>query len=972
MGTGLGPGSYAIVSQGQIDAILSSKPTERRALFEETAGIGKFLARKAEALRRLDATEQNAIRVNDLIAELERRVPELDTQVRRARRYRRVTARVRDLEILSYLRASASRREERERGRRRGRRTTRATQVARRGARGDARRRSRDAARATLHARARARRAPRRGAARARGDARASKPSLAAATARRDALDAQSHAQRRRPRARRSRTRDVCARASPSSTRALAPLAARAEAFAGATKSPRPRRSPTRARRLDSDLRRAAPVEAIVAERAASEAERRARLASTQGEIARLDGEAVPARRRSRATRRSAPPKCGRRLAECDALVARFERELAAGDASHGRARKRRAAMPAAARVGELQAHYRASRASSRPRSRACTRSRSSRRRSKATFPGRARSSRRRARRADRAARRRLQPDRGRRALRARARRRVRRRASPTSSPRPARTRNAPSPTCANAKPAGRRFLPLDTLAARDGPHAGRAARPARASSATRTSWCAATREYRGIVAFLVGRVLVVDELRTGIALVRGEGFRDSIVTLEGEQIFGGGAITGGRFAPRALDPRPPRASAVAARAHPGRAGRARRRSNATALAAKAELDAAARGARRGAATPPAKPKPRCATRSARRDGGARPRSQRLDDEQARGRRTSGARGAARSRATRAATHAALEGTALDAADLEDRARRGSTRRSARRASASPRAEAAQHDVAARSRLRCARSVASLTTEREGLATRLDLLDADSERVVAARERDRARARTLRARHRRRRPSSLAAARERGGRGRRARSTHAGARREATANDLAQREADERIARNEDREATAAGEGSRRRLAEIDAELGMLVQTFAQNPATDDEQRDVAERYADEPDDVLRRAAAAARRAGAARAPTSTSTPKPTATSWSSASASCASRWTICNKRARRCSRRSPRSRSSCQVQFNETFDGGGAQLFRDVRAALPRRRSAHVADRSRAPLARAGSRSRCSRRARR
>ncbi|MDQ6926288.1 MAG: AAA family ATPase, partial [Candidatus Eremiobacteraeota bacterium] len=115
MGTGLGPGSYAIVSQGQIDAILSSKPTERRALFEETAGIGKFLARKHEALRRLEATEQNAIRVNDLIAELERRVPELDTQVRRAKRYRKVTARVRDLEILSYLRASSTRRTERER-----------------------------------------------------------------------------------------------------------------------------------------------------------------------------------------------------------------------------------------------------------------------------------------------------------------------------------------------------------------------------------------------------------------------------------------------------------------------------------------------------------------------------------------------------------------------------------------------------------------------------------------------------------------------------------------------------------------------------------------------------------------------------------------------------------------------------------------------------------------------------------------
>jgi chromosome segregation protein len=67
MGTGLGPGSYAIVSQGQIDAVLAEKPTERRGLFEETAGISKFLARKAESLRRLEQTEQNGIRVNDLL-----------------------------------------------------------------------------------------------------------------------------------------------------------------------------------------------------------------------------------------------------------------------------------------------------------------------------------------------------------------------------------------------------------------------------------------------------------------------------------------------------------------------------------------------------------------------------------------------------------------------------------------------------------------------------------------------------------------------------------------------------------------------------------------------------------------------------------------------------------------------------------------------------------------------------------------
>ncbi len=130
MGTGLGPGSYAIVSQGQIDAILVSKPAERRALFEETAGIGKFLARKNESMRRLERTEQNAIRINDLIAELERRIPELETQVRRAKRYRRVSARVRDLEILGYLRAGASRRAEREAAARRAREATKSSERA--------------------------------------------------------------------------------------------------------------------------------------------------------------------------------------------------------------------------------------------------------------------------------------------------------------------------------------------------------------------------------------------------------------------------------------------------------------------------------------------------------------------------------------------------------------------------------------------------------------------------------------------------------------------------------------------------------------------------------------------------------------------------------------------------------------------------------------------------------------------------
>jgi chromosome segregation protein len=162
--------------------------------------------------------------------------------------------------------------------------------------------------------------------------------------------------------------------------------------------------------------------------------------------------------------------------------------------------------------------------------------------------------------------------------------------------------------------------------------------------------------------------------------------------------------------------------------------------------------------------------------------------------------------------------------------------------------------EAAQHDVASEaSSLR--ETLASLATEREGHSTRLGLLDADSERVAATREQMGRELERLR--------EGIAGEAERLTATREAVAAadaavnDANARREAMANDLAQREADERIAHAADRDASAAGEGSRRRLAEIDAELGMLVQTFAQNPATDEEQRDVVERYVNEPDDVV-------------------------------------------------------------------------------------------------------------------
>jgi chromosome segregation protein len=113
IGTGLGPDASAIISQGQIDAILSAKPESRREIFEEAAGTSKYQARKREAQRRLEQTDTNAVRINDVIVELAQQAPALEQAVRRAKRYRKVTGRLRDLEIVSYVRKTAQRREER-------------------------------------------------------------------------------------------------------------------------------------------------------------------------------------------------------------------------------------------------------------------------------------------------------------------------------------------------------------------------------------------------------------------------------------------------------------------------------------------------------------------------------------------------------------------------------------------------------------------------------------------------------------------------------------------------------------------------------------------------------------------------------------------------------------------------------------------------------------------------------------------
>ncbi len=88
MGTGLGPESYAIIEQGRIGQILSSKPSDRRAIIEEAAGVSKFKTRKRLAEAKLESSRQNLARITDILTEVTKQIGSLKRQAARARRYR--------------------------------------------------------------------------------------------------------------------------------------------------------------------------------------------------------------------------------------------------------------------------------------------------------------------------------------------------------------------------------------------------------------------------------------------------------------------------------------------------------------------------------------------------------------------------------------------------------------------------------------------------------------------------------------------------------------------------------------------------------------------------------------------------------------------------------------------------------------------------------------------------------------------
>ena len=110
--TGIGKEGYSIIGQGQIDRILSGKPEERRELFDEAAGIVKFKRRKAAAQKKLDDESRNLVRVNDILAELEKQVGPLEHQAEKAKEYLKLKEELKKNDVNLFLKESDEFKEE--------------------------------------------------------------------------------------------------------------------------------------------------------------------------------------------------------------------------------------------------------------------------------------------------------------------------------------------------------------------------------------------------------------------------------------------------------------------------------------------------------------------------------------------------------------------------------------------------------------------------------------------------------------------------------------------------------------------------------------------------------------------------------------------------------------------------------------------------------------------------------------------
>ncbi len=98
MGTGVGAEAYSLVQQGKVDLIVSSRPEDRRIILDEASGITKYKSKKKEALNKLKDTEDNLLRINDIILEVKRQIGSLERQANKARKYKEEFEKLKGLE----------------------------------------------------------------------------------------------------------------------------------------------------------------------------------------------------------------------------------------------------------------------------------------------------------------------------------------------------------------------------------------------------------------------------------------------------------------------------------------------------------------------------------------------------------------------------------------------------------------------------------------------------------------------------------------------------------------------------------------------------------------------------------------------------------------------------------------------------------------------------------------------------------
>jgi len=838
VGTGLGSGSYAIVSQGEIDAILRSRPSERRTLFEETAGINRFLARKNEAMRRLEQTEANAIRINDLIAELQRLIPELDSQVRRAKRYRKVSARLRELEILSYVRASAGRRDERERIRvqvvnNQQRRDAVATETARAAAELSKLRYTAYQRELTLEER-------RAAAGEHHSQLARLEAEHAANLARLEALETQDAAtvvESARMRAERSAIEATIG----SLEERLAPLQQELEQARAAEDRAQRRLFQARAE-LDEVFNSLRQAEAAAAEELARKAALSAQSENARAAAERFDEEARTLRAQAEQSQSDAR-RGAQRYGERELELERLQHQLV-DLRTRGQEAEASFAL-ATAQLAQTQREHRdhcSELASAQSRLNTLDELEAS---LEGHVPG------------------------TRAVMEASARGELagveaivsnvieveERYARALEVAFGSRLSNIIVTTSADARRAleylannelGRAtFLPLDALRSRSGHEIGHlAGRPGvigYAHTLIRTK-----PELAGVVAFLLGKVLVVDTLESGITLVQETGLRDTVVSLAGESIVGGGALGGGRskseraILSRRLQAQTLREKMPAMTERLGQLELAMQSGWECVQRTSSKRDAGKEDANRmeiGLAELRAE----MANLRAEIERSQREctlASQRVVELEANAKESR--RQQLEFKPSTAVPHNDDERSHLEGALVQARKRIAHT-----------------EDVLAASSARTGNAreaLAALSAEHEGAWARLRLLDADTERAKDAAESVRAQIMQIRDQSnltagelsRLREQAQLAESYLQEGR----------AERDSTNARITELESRVRISELQEREAQADGEQHRTRLAEIEAELGMLVANFAQNPATQAECDEVEARYINDQTDA--------------------------------------------------------------------------------------------------------------------